>query len=193
MILSTKCILINFYSKQVTASNQTIQSSKRSNSDSQSTETTTTKKQKLDNVIKQTDSIDLNKTETIVVGESLPEGFFDDPDLDAKVRGQSREANLEAEYEEFKKIIQNEEFKSDLLVEKDDKLRDFERDIEEVDDLIDRWNKIENLHIRREAIKQQQTTKAKNSQKEDEKDDEDEEEVDLENVLNLALRSKNRF
>jgi zinc finger protein 830 len=138
------------------------------------------------------------KTNEIV--PALPEGFFDDPDLDAKIRGQSREANLEAEYEEFKKIIQTEEFKSDIIVEQDDKLRDYDRDIQEVDVLIERWNKIESLHQRREAIKQQQKLKKNNpdnmdveEKQDDDGDDDDDEEIDIKDVMNMALRSKNMF
>jgi hypothetical protein len=135
--------------------NQQTSGLKRSNSESSSVSVNSelllhNKKQKIDQLIKNTDSIDLNEQQSnnnnktqksaaettaaaaskvnessnvantaeqqalsaapTVVGSALPEGFFDDPDLDAQIRGQSREANLEAEYEEFKKIIQTEEF-----------------------------------------------------------------------------------
>ena len=83
----------------------------------------------------------------------LPEGFFDDPELDAKVRGTTRAQTLENEYEEFKRAIQIEEAKSNTLVEMDDQMRDMDRDLEEVDELIVRWSKIEDLHRRREQIK----------------------------------------
>lgn len=156
-------------------------------------------------MVEKTSSLDLNKI-TKVGNESnqemkgttseqaasipvgLPEGFFDDPELDAKARGQSREANLDAEYEEFKKMIQSEELKSDQLIEKDDQLRDFDRDIEEVDELIGRWNKIEHLHIQREAIKKK-TSESKKVSESDE-DDEDDEDINVENILNMELRSK---
>ena len=180
------------------------------------------KKQKLENLINKTDSLDLNQALAAVVantnqldaeakqeseksnavlnltGTSLPEGFFDDPDLDAKARGFSRLENLEAEYEEFKKIIQNEEVKSDILIEKDDALRDVDRDIEEVDELINRWTKIENLHLRREELlksrKQTEQNKIVVDKKEaDEEAEDDDLDIDLENVINLTLRSKNRF
>jgi len=125
-----------------------------------------------------------------MTGTSLPEGFFDDPELDAKVRGQSRSENLEAEFEEFKKIIQSEEVKSEVLIEKDDLISNVNRDIEEVDELIDRWTKIENLHVRRENL----IKIRKEADKEKiEVDSSDDEEVDLENVLSFNLRSKNRF
>ena len=180
------------------------------------------KKQKLENLINKTDSLDLNQALAAVVantnqldaeakqeseksnavlnltGTSLPEGFFDDPDLDAKARGFSRLENLEAEYEEFKKIIQNEEVKSDILIEKDDALRDVDRDIEEVDELINRWTKIENLHLRREELlkSRKQTEKNKivvDKKEADEEAEDDDLDIDLENVINLTLRSKNRF
>ena len=213
-----------------------------------------TKKQKLDNLIKKTDSIDLNKKQssavnnsnntnnnikkvddvvkstvvevqvnntnatTSAVATSLPEGFFDDPDMDDKIRGVSREANLEAEYEEFKKIIQAEEHKSDLIVEQDDALRDIVRDLEQVDDLINRWSKIETLHQKREALlaankikknnnsnnineqesmdhdhqDEEQNNKSKTNKKNDEDSDDDEDLENLDSVLGLTLRSKNR-
>lgn len=122
---------------------------------------------------------------------ALPEGFFDDPDMDDKVRGVSRADNLEAEYEEFKKIMQTEEHKSDKIVEQDDLLRDVDRDLEEVDELINRWSKIEDLHNRREAIlkanKRKMEEKQINNKEADESDSSD---VDLNEILNLEIRKK---
>jgi zinc finger protein 830 len=126
----------------------------------------------------------------------LPEGFFDDPDLDAKARGISRTDNLEAEYEEFKRAMQTEEFKSDLIIEKDDVMRDVDRDIVEVDELITRWTKIEQLHQQREALKESNKAKREEKQKSIQKMDEgdassDDSDVDLDSVMGLALRAKN--
>ena len=145
---------------------------------------------------------DNKSNHTITIGNttSLPEGFFDDPDMDDKVRGVSREANLEAEFEEFKKIIQQEEFKSDVIVEQDDALRDVDRDLQEVDELIGRWNRIESLHQRREAIlaasklkKEAEQAASSGMDHSDAADDDDsDDDLELENILGLALRSKNR-
>lgn len=138
-----------------------------------------------------------NQVQNALISSSataIPEGFFDDPDLDDKIRGVSRAQNLEAEYEEFKKIIQSEEHKSDVIVENDDNLRDVERDLEEVDLLINRWSKIEDLHLKREAIlasnKLKKAADEEKAQKMDDSDDDSD--VDLENVLNLELKSKKR-
>lgn len=170
------------------------------------------KKIKLDNLVEKTDSIDLNrKVDEKVAKEedeskkepvdetepgALPEGFFDDPDLDAKARGFSRAENLEAEYEEFKKIMQTEEVKSDSLIERDDNLRDLDRNIIEVDELITRWSKIENLHQMRETLVANRLKK-KNAQ-ENEKmdtgkttnDSDSDSDVDLTEAY-LSIRSKN--
>lgn len=148
----------------------------------------------------------------------LPEGFFDDPDQDARARGVSRTQHLDAEYEAFKKIIQSEEVKSDLIVEKDDAMRDVDRDLIEVDELITRWTRIEQLHQKREELRKasavaaekqdeqrksgqesnfdnkQTKLKKKKSKKQGEESDDDSDDaddIDLENVMGLSLRSKN--
>jgi hypothetical protein len=131
-----------------------------------------------------------------VVVTSLPEGFFDDPEQDAKVRGFSREQNLEAEYEAFKKIIQSEEVKSEVIIEKDDTLREVGRELEEVDELINRWTKIENLHQKREALlalsKKRKEEKMDHEEPSDESDDEADD-LQLESVLGLSIRNKQLF
>ena len=72
--------------------------------------------------------------------------------MDDKVCGMSRAETLEAEYEEFKKIMQTEEHKSNRIIEQDDIIRDVDRELEEVNELIGKWSKIEDLHNKREAI-----------------------------------------
>ena len=178
------------------------------------------KKQKLDNLVSKKSSVDakpvpsiqdkMDTSETDLVVEvkvnplleaaastALPEGFFDDPDMDDKVRGVSRTENLEAEYEEFKKIMQSEEYKSDQIVEKDDVLRDVDRDLEEVDELIGRWSKIEDMHNKREAIlaanKKKKAENASSSTKVEENSDSDDSDLDMDSVLNLAMRNKKRY
>lgn len=146
----------------------------------------------------------------------LPEGFFDDPDQDARARGVSRTQHLDSEYEAFKKIIQSEEVKSDLIVEKDDAMRDVDRDLIEVDELITRWTRIEKLHQKHEEMRKaaaaaekqdehqksgqdnnldsKQTKLKKKSKKQGENSDDDSDDaddIDLENVMGLSLRSKN--
>jgi zinc finger protein 830 len=163
--------------------------------------------------VKDVEIVKAESSDTPAVASSLPEGFFDDPDLDAKVRGVDRAKNLDQEYEEFKKLMQTEEQISDNIVEKDDTNRDFERDLAEVDELIVRWSKVEDLHKKREALLELQKKKAEGAEwlnvehsengsssksngsshnrKAQEESDSDEE-VDLSNVLSLDIRDKKR-
>lgn len=198
---------------------------------------TNNKKQKLEGIVKSTNSIDLNKINSdfdahyktseakpeapsntqeaeatthaveegktqgevseavlALAGSALPEGFFDDPEMDAKARGQSRAENLEAEFEEFKRVIQTEDVKSEIIIERDDDRTIVDRNIEEVDEMIHRWNKIEDLHNKREELKKLRNAKQKAVEQKMEADEESsDEEVDLDNVLSFNLRSKNRF
>jgi hypothetical protein len=146
---------------------------------------------------------------------SLPDGFFDDPDLDAKVRGIDLAKNFELEYEEFKRVMKSETAKSDTIVEQDDEERDIDRQLAEVEDLIGRWSRIEELHKQRDALmerrkkaaepmsvdgnghsngntsKQMNGNSNKNGNHNDE-DDSDDDEVDLSSVLSLDIRDKKR-
>jgi hypothetical protein len=137
----------------------------------------------------------------------LPEGFFDDPLKDAKARNIVLSDALDVEFEKFKREMQIEELKQDALDELDDDNRDIDRELEEVDDLIDKWSKIENLHQRKEQLllKARNTIYNDNGDSltvekkilikkkpiEDSNDDEDED-IQLDEVMNLQLRSKQR-
>lgn len=94
-------------------------------------------------------------------------------------------------------MIQTEEIKSDVIIEKDDVQRDANRDLEEVEELITRWTKIENLHQKREELLaacriKRATSKTTESIEDKNVESEEDSDVDLDNVLNLAMRSKNR-
>jgi hypothetical protein len=97
--------------------------------------------------------------------------------------------------------MQVEELKQDAMNEYDEDVRDIDRELEEVDDLIHKWSKIEDLHERKanllKARKIELTAKkvvVVNKAVEDENDDDDDEddEIGLDEVINLKLRSKNR-
>lgn len=131
---------------------------------------------------------------------ALPEGFFDDRKKDAKARNVDYSANLESEWSKFKIEIQNEELKNEILTELDDEIRDFDRDLEEVDQLIDKWSRIENLHQLKERLKKDTALAVIENKKqesikmeqENNEDDDSDSDIDLENVMSLTLRTKNR-
>jgi hypothetical protein len=95
--------------------------------------------------------------------------------------------------------MQVEELKQDAVNEYDDDVRDIDRELEEVDDLIHKWSKIENLHERKaQLLKAKMNEKkivvSKTTDKNDDNDDDDDDDDDigLDDVINLKLRSKIR-
>ena len=107
----------------------------------------------------------------------LPEGFFDDPKLDAKARKIEYKDPAEEEWEKFKKEIGQEiEFSKDLAGEDQAEAVE-DRQLDEVDEQIAAWKKVNNLEKRFESVKQSvvsnKADNTVNSIKEEEESDED--------------------
>jgi hypothetical protein len=98
--------------------------------------------------------------------------------------------------------MQVEELKQDAMNEYDDDVRDIDRELEEVDHLIHKWSKIENLHERKAKlikVKKSNMTEVNilvntvvDENKDNNDDDDNDDEIGLDQVVNLKLRSKNR-
>lgn len=128
-----------------------------------------------------------------VISGFLPEGFYDDRCIDDRVRGVNKTQDLNSQYDEFKRLIQMEESKSELDNSKDEKMRDVGRELEEVDELIFRWEKIESFHNKREELLKNKIEFKKSTNTELDKDsDKDDSDVDLENFLSITLQTKKR-
>jgi zinc finger protein 830 len=141
------------------------------------------KKVKLDDEIKSTND-----------STCLPKGFFDDKTKDNKIR-KVQPINLDNEFQQFKKEIQKEEAKQEEIDEIDDYDKEFDKELEECDELIRKWSKIEDLHKKKEklSINKNINKEQQNYNNESEEINEsDESDVDLENVISLTLRTKNR-
>lgn len=91
-------------------------------------------------------------TSTHVIAEQLPEGFFDDPKLDAKVRQVPYRDKMEDEWELFQKSMKEETVISEAIVEEDDELREEERNIEEIDDQLCRLARVTTLVKKKEQL-----------------------------------------
>jgi hypothetical protein len=129
-----------------------------------------------------------DKKEAIETTNELPQGFFDDKKKDMEARNINYDSLLDTEFAKFKAELQNEEAKNEIIADVDDEERDIDRHIEEVDQLIENWARVENLHQRKEnLVKLKVVKKLKEQCSSDEDDD-----IDLDSVTNLALRSKNR-
>merc|ERR1712226_858059 len=77
------------------------------------------------------------------MAEKIPEGFFDDPKVDAKVRKVEYKDKMDEEWELFQKAMKEENTVSEAIVQEEDEQREVERNIEEIDEQMKRWDKVE--------------------------------------------------
>ncbi|ESO07655.1 hypothetical protein HELRODRAFT_170182 [Helobdella robusta] len=79
------------------------------------------------------------------VAQFIPEGFFDDPKLDAKVRNIPYKDKMDEQMELFQKAIKEEAMVSESIIEEDDEERDEQRLLDEIDEQMIMWSKVEYL------------------------------------------------
>ncbi|XP_035824688.1 zinc finger protein 830 [Aplysia californica] len=110
------------------------------------------------------------------MSEILPEGFFDDPKMDAKVRKVEYKDKMEEEWDLFQRAMKEEAHVSEVIMEEEDEQANLDRNIDEIDDQIHRWQEVENLHVKKETILK--TTTKEGQKDEDSGDDLEEEDLD---------------
>ncbi|KAI0986818.1 hypothetical protein GJ496_004771 [Pomphorhynchus laevis] len=106
---------------------------------------TTNKRQASDTTVNQVHHKS-DPTGQIATVSSLPEGFFDNPVVDAKIRKVEYKNKIDEEYEIFQKSIAQDVLMAEMVEEKEDTIREKDRLINEADDLIQRWSRIEKLY-----------------------------------------------
>ncbi|XP_034410659.1 zinc finger protein 830 [Cyclopterus lumpus] len=117
--------------------------------------------------------------------EALPEGFFDDPVRDAKVRKvDAPKDHMDKEWDEFQKEIRQVNTKSEAIVAEDDEEGRLERQIDEIDEQIECYKRVEVLRDKRDVAKSHVLP----SEESMEVDGSDEEEEDEEELLGLLAR-----
>ena len=82
----------------------------------------------------------------------LPEGFFDDPKRDARVRGVRPEEAMEKEWEVFQRLMETENEQSEQIVAQQDQLVQLERDFTETHQQSGYFNRAEQLRQRQETL-----------------------------------------
>ncbi|KAL0271758.1 UNVERIFIED_CONTAM: hypothetical protein PYX00_008754 [Menopon gallinae] len=82
----------------------------------------------------------------------LPEGFFDDPKLDAKVRNVEYKDPVEEEWEQFQREIREETSKAQQIIADDQEEATAERQIEEIDEQIRNWNRVVSLERKKQEV-----------------------------------------
>ncbi|XP_020282302.1 zinc finger protein 830 [Pseudomyrmex gracilis] len=83
---------------------------------------------------------------------TLPEGFFDDPVMDAKVRNVEYKDPIEEEYEKFQKEIKEEAAQSAQIIADDQEEATTERQLDEIEEQIRRWSRVIDLAKRMEQV-----------------------------------------
>lgn len=117
--------------------------------------------------------------------EALPEGFFDDPVRDAKVRNvDAPKDQMDKEWEEFQKEIRQVNTKSEAIVAEDDEEGRIERQIDEIDEQILCYQRVERLRDKRDVLKSKRLPR-KDEDMETEETNEEEGEEDEEGLLSL--------
>ncbi|XP_023681424.1 zinc finger protein 830-like [Paramormyrops kingsleyae] len=120
--------------------------------------------------------------------EALPEGFFDDPVVDAKVRKVDAPKDLmDKEWEEFQKEMRHVNSASEAIVAEEDEDGRLERQIDEIDEQIECYRRVELLRDRREVMKNMGQVDSKPQQEQRSSGDKEEEE-DEEELFSLLSR-----
>jgi len=90
--------------------------------------------------------------ENTVGSSELPEDFFDDPKLGAKIRQIEYKDPVEEEWEKFQKEIHVEEMASTAIQEEDQEVSTTERQLEEIEDQMMNWDRVLKLEQQRDVV-----------------------------------------
>ncbi|XP_053681426.1 zinc finger protein 830 [Anopheles nili] len=88
-----------------------------------------------------------------VEDEKLPEGFFDDPKMDAKARNQEYKDPNDEEWEKFQKEIKEATNVSMAIISEEQEESTAERQISEIDEQIRNWSRVLDLEKKKEQVK----------------------------------------
>ncbi|XP_066435236.1 zinc finger protein 830 isoform X5 [Eleutherodactylus coqui] len=127
--------------------------------------------------------------------EALPEGFFDDPEVDAKVRKvDAPKDHLDKEWEEFQKEMRQVSTVSEAIVAKEEEEGRLDRQIDEIDEQIECYRRIEHLRNRKDFLHNTlMDTIERNSSKHEEDDIGGDDEEILSTMLTHSWREKGVF
>ncbi|NXC65535.1 ZN830 protein, partial [Anhinga anhinga] len=125
--------------------------------------------------------------------EALPEGFFDDPEVDAKVRKvDAPKDQMDKEWDEFQKAMRQVNTISEAIVAEEDEEGRLDRQIGEIDEQIECYRRVELLRNRQDVMKEK-LKEAMRLRATQEKEDEaigSEDEEELHDLLSQDWRVK---
>ncbi|XP_022193289.2 zinc finger protein 830 [Nilaparvata lugens] len=102
----------------------------------------------------------------------IPEGFFDDPKLDAKARNIEYKDPIQEEWDRFQKEIKEENTVSAQIIEYDQEEAIAERQIDEIDEQLRNWSRVLDLEVKKEKIQAEPVTKMEETTERDSSDEE---------------------
>ncbi|KAK1331071.1 hypothetical protein QTO34_009019 [Cnephaeus nilssonii] len=125
--------------------------------------------------------------------EALPEGFFDDPEIDARVRKvDAPKDQMDKEWDEFQKAMRQVNTISEAIVAEEDEEGRLDRQIGEIDEQIECYRRVEKLRNRQDEIKHKlkEVLTIKELQKKEEENVGSDDEGELQDLLSQDWRVK---
>ncbi|NXP49226.1 ZN830 protein, partial [Heliornis fulica] len=125
--------------------------------------------------------------------EALPEGFFDDPEVDAKVRKvDAPKDQMDKEWDEFQKAMRQVNTISEAIVAEEDEEGRLDRQIGEIDEQIEYYRRVELLRNRQDVMKEKlkEAMRLRASQERDDEALGSEDEEELQDLLSQDWRVK---
>ncbi|KAM5273342.1 zinc finger protein 830 [Ctenodactylus gundi] len=125
--------------------------------------------------------------------EALPEGFFDDPEVDAKVRKvDAPKDQMDKEWDEFQKAMRQVNTISEAIVAEEDEEGRLDRQIGEIDEQIEYYRRVEKLRNRQDETKNKlkEVLTMKELQRKEEENADSDDEGELQDLLSQDWRVK---
>ncbi|TFK01046.1 Zinc finger protein 830 [Platysternon megacephalum] len=125
--------------------------------------------------------------------EALPEGFFDDPEVDARVRKvDAPKDQMDKEWDEFQKAMRQVNTISEAIVAEEDEEGRLDRQIGEIDEQIECYRRVELLRNRQDVMKDKfkEAMRLRATQEREDEDIGSEDEGELQDLLSQDWRVK---
>uniref|UniRef100_A0A8B9PFW7 Zinc finger protein 830 n=1 Tax=Apteryx owenii TaxID=8824 RepID=A0A8B9PFW7_APTOW len=125
--------------------------------------------------------------------EALPEGFFDDPEVDAKVRKvDAPKDQMDKEWDEFQKAMRQVNTISEAIVAEEDEEGRLDRQIGEIDEQIECYRRVELLRNRQDLMKEKfkEAMRLRSTQEKEDETLGSEDEEELQDLLSQDWRVK---
>ncbi|XP_074844084.1 zinc finger protein 830 [Carettochelys insculpta] len=125
--------------------------------------------------------------------EALPEGFFDDPEVDARVRKvDAPKDQMDKEWDEFQKAMRQVNTISEAIVAEEDEEGRLDRQIGEIDEQIECYRRVELLRNRQDVMKDKfkEAMRLRATQEKKDEDIGSEDEGELQDLLSQDWRVK---